>query len=73
MISVFRQSLFGYRTGIGLVSLGLFGISLVLVFTFEAFGGAEGFDAIFEAIPESMRALLKASGGLATTADDGTR
>lgn len=69
MISVFRHSLLGYRAGIGLVSLGLFGVSLLLVYTFDAFGGVAGYNEIFKALPESMRALLKASGGLATSAD----
>ncbi len=69
MLSVFRQSLFGYRTGIGLVSFGLFAISLLIVYTFDAFGGIEGFKELLEAVPESMKALLKASGGFATSAD----
>ena len=68
MRSVFRQTLLSYRTSVGVVSAGLFGISLLLVYTFDAFGGVEGFADLQEFLPESIRAMLKAQGGFATDA-----
>lgn len=68
MRSVFWQSLRSYRTSLGVVSAALFGISVVLVLTFEAFGGIEGFEELLKFLPESMRAMLKAQGGFATDA-----
>ena len=66
MLSVFRQTLAGYRTGILAVSLGLFGISIMLVYTLEAFGGIEAFGNLLDLVPESFRAMFKAQGGFAT-------
>ena len=63
MRSVFWQSLRSYRTSLSVVSASLFGISLVLVATFDAFGGVEGFEGLLELLPESIRAMLKAQGG----------
>ena len=68
MRSVFWQSLRSYRTSLGVVSAALFGISVVLVYTFDAFGGIEGFEELLEFLPESFRALLKAQGGFASDA-----
>ena len=39
MISVFRHTLRGYRTALALVGLGVFGLTLLIVYIFEAFGG----------------------------------
>ena len=69
MIEVLRQSLVGYRTGLVSVSLGLFTISVIIVYTFEAFGGLEGIEDVFELLPEALKALLRAQGGFATSAD----
>ena len=66
MLSVFRQTLGGYRASLIEVSLGLFGISVLLVYTLDAFGGIEAFGDLLELIPESLRAMLKAQGGFAT-------
>ncbi len=66
--SVFRQSLRSYRTSLSVVSAALFGISVVLVATFDAFGGVEGFEQLLELLPESIRAMLKAQGGFASDA-----
>ena len=68
MRSVFRQSLLSYRISLGIVSAGLFGISVVLVATFDAFGGVEGMEGLLELLPEGIRAMLKAQGGFATDA-----
>ena len=69
MIEVFRQSLIGYRVGLAAASLGLFAVSLMIVYTFEAFGGAEVFEEMFELLPEGIRALLRAQGGFAPNAE----
>ena len=69
MVSVFRQTLRGYRMALFLVGLGLFALTLLVVYSFQAFGGIEGAERIEELLPESIKALLKAQGGFATTAD----
>ena len=66
--SVFRQSLLSYRISLSVVSASLFGISVVLVATFDAFGGVEGMEGLLALLPESIRAMLKAQGGFATEA-----
>ena len=68
VLSVFRQSLLSYRTSLSVVSASLFGISVVLVATFDAFGGVDGVEALLEFLPESIRAMLGAQGGFATDA-----
>ncbi len=68
MRSVFLQSLRSYRTSLSVVSAALFGISVVLVATFDAFGGVEGMEGLLELLPEGIRAMLKAQGGFATDA-----
>ena len=69
MGSVFLQSLRGYRIGTVFTALGVFGISLLIVYTFEAFGGLEAAAEFEEIIPDSLKALLKAQGGFATDAN----
>ncbi len=68
MGSVFGQSLRGYRLGIALTALGLFGVSLLVTYTFEAFGGLEAAQELEDFLPDSLKALLKAQGGFATDA-----
>ena len=69
MISLFANTLWSYRTGIALTALGLFAINLLIVYTFEAFGGIEAVDQFEQLIPESMKGLFKAQGGFATDAN----
>ena len=69
MVEVFLRSIAGHRVGIGVVSLGLFLISLVIVYTFDAFGGMEAFEGLFESLPESLKALFRAQGGFAANAN----
>ena len=69
MLSVFVHSMRGYRTGIVLTAAGLFTISLLIVYIFEAFGGLEAAQQFEEFIPESLKALMKAQGGFATDAN----
>ena len=69
MAEVFLRSIAGHRVGIGVVSLGLFLISLVIVYTFDAFGGMEAFESLFESLPESLKALFRAQGGFAANAN----
>lgn len=70
MRSVFAQTLWGYRTGIALTAVGLFAISLLIVYTFDAFGGVEAAQEFEEVIPDSIKALLKAQGGFASNANE---
>ena len=69
MPSVFWQALAGYRVALILVGLGLFGLSLLVVYTFRSLGGIEGMERLVELLPETVKALLKAQGGFATTAN----
>jgi putative exporter of polyketide antibiotics len=69
MTEVFIHSVLGYRTGMAAVSIGLFLISLVIVYMFDAFGGIDAFADLFESLPESMRALFRAQGGFAPNAN----
>ena len=69
MTSVFANTLWGYRIGIGLTALGLFAINLFIVYTFEAFGGMEAAEQFEQLIPESLKGLFKAQGGFAADAN----
>lgn len=69
MIELFRRTMIGQRTGLGAVSLGLFGISVIIVYTFKALGGAAVISDFFELLPEGMKAILHAQGGFATDAE----
>lgn len=68
MRSVFRQTFRAYRIGLLAVAVGLFAVSMVIVYTFEAFGGLEAFAELFELVPAPIAALFRAQGGFATTA-----
>lgn len=69
MVELFRRSLAGQRIGLGAAAFGLFVISMIIVYTFEALGGVEAIEAFFELLPESIKALLRAQGGIATDAE----
>jgi ABC-type transport system involved in multi-copper enzyme maturation permease subunit len=69
MREMLRRTLIGQRVGIGAVSVGLFAISLIIVHTFRALGGAEVIEAFFEMLPDGIKALLRAQGGIATDAE----
>lgn len=69
MRSVFLQALVDHRTGTLLVALALFGTSLLMVYIFDAFGGLEVFQEFVDLLPESMQALLRATGGLGASAE----
>jgi len=69
MLSVFFQTARGYRLGMGVTAAGLFAISLLVVYVFQAFGGLEVARQMEQFLPESIKALLKAQGGFATDAN----
>ena len=69
MIEVLRRTLIGQRIGLGAVSLGLFGISVIIVYTFNAMGGAVVIQDFFEMLPASIKVILHAQGGFATDAE----
>ena len=68
MLSVFRQTFRAYRAGLLAVCAGLAAVSLVIVYTFEAFGGLEAFGDLFELVPAPIAALFRAQGGFGSTA-----
>ncbi len=67
MLSVFRQNFRAYRVGLLAVSAGVFAVSMVIVYTFEAFGGMEAFEELFELVPAPIAALFRAQGGFASS------
>lgn len=69
MIELFRRTRIGQRIGLGAVSLGLFGISAIIVYTCKALGGAAVIAEFFELIPDGMKAILHAQGGFAVDAE----
>lgn len=67
MISVFLHTFNRSLRGLLAVSLGLFLISLLIIYTIEAFGGIQEFERIFELLPDSILALFHAQSGFGST------
>ena len=63
MGSVFAYTLRSHRTGLLAVSVGLFLMSLIIVYTFDAFGGIDAFADLYELIPEPFAAMFRAQAG----------
>ena len=63
MSSVFAQTLHSHRIGLIAVSVGLFLISLIIVYTFDAFGGVDALADLYESIPEPFAAMFRAQAG----------
>ena len=68
MGSVFVETLRGYRIGLAALSAGLFAVSLVIVYTFDAFGGVEVFEEMLDLLPEAVVAMFRAQAGFGATA-----
>ena len=68
MLSVLRQTARVYRTGLIAVAAGLFAVSMVIVYTFEALGGLEAFAELYELLPAPIAALFRAQGGFGASA-----
>ena len=66
--TAFWQSLRSFRMGLAAVSFGLFAMGLIIVYTLDAFGGFEAMERLLQFVPENFRALLRAQGGFATSA-----
>jgi ABC-2 type transport system permease protein len=69
MIELFRRSMAGQRVGLASVALALFGLSLILAISFEAIGGGEAVETFFDLLPDALKALLGAQGGIPTSAE----
>ena len=67
MRSVFLQTLRSHRTGLGAASLGLFLISLIIVYTFDALGGASQLSDLYDSLPDVFTAMFRAQGGFGST------
>ena len=67
MGSVFRETMRGHRVGLASVSLGLFVMSLIIVYTFDALGGLEAFEDLYESLPDAFAAMFRAQGGFGST------
>ena len=63
MRSVFTYTLRSYRIGLFAVSVGLFLMSLIIVYTFDAFGGIDAIADLYESIPEPFAAMFRAQAG----------
>lgn len=51
-----------------MLAIGLFVVSMIIVYTFESFGGLETFGDLFELLPEPITALFRVQGGFGATA-----
>ena len=67
MCSVFANTLRSHRIGLLAVSVGLFLMSLIIVYTFDAFGGLDALADLFESLPAPMAAMFRAQAGFGTT------
>ena len=67
MRSVFMHTLGSHRTGLFAVSAGLFLMSLIIVYTFDAFGGVDALADLFESLPAPMAAMFRAQAGFGTS------
>lgn len=67
MRSVFMHTLSAHRIGLLAVSVGLFLMSLIIVYTFDAFGGLDVLADLFESLPAPMTAMFRAQGGFGTS------
>lgn len=67
MCSIFTYTLRSHRIGLLAVSAGLFLMSLIIVYTFDAFGGLDALGDLFESLPAPMAAMFRAQGGFGTT------
>ena len=67
MLSVFTYTLRSHRIGLLAVSVGLFLMSLIIVYTFDAFGGLDALADLFESLPAPMAAMFRAQAGFGTT------
>ena len=63
MINVFLYTFRRSLVGLTAVSVGLFLISVLIIYTIEAFGGIAEFQRLFELMPDSILALFHAQGG----------
>ena len=66
MTSIALHTIKDQRIALLLISAGLFAIAILIAATFEAFGEVQG--ELFESLPEGFKALLKAQGGLSSSA-----
>ena len=67
MGSVFMHTLHSHRIGLLAVSVGLFLMSLIIVYTFDAFGGLDALADLFESLPAPMAAMFRAQAGFGTS------
>ncbi|MCY4581957.1 MAG: ABC transporter permease subunit [Chloroflexi bacterium] len=67
MLSVFMYTLRSHRIGLLAVSFGLFLMSLIIVYTFDAFGGLDTIAELFESLPAPMTAMFRAQAGFGTS------
>ncbi len=61
------HTLSSHRIGLLAVSFGLFLMSLIIVYTFDAFGGLDAIAELFESLPAPMTAMFRAQAGFGTS------
>lgn len=69
MAAILLHTLCGQRAALMLLGMAVFGLGMLFPFMFQTYGGGEGISQMLDLMPEGMRALMKASGGLAATPD----
>src|SRR5687767_11878308 len=69
-MTIFIQTLRGYRVPIAILSGALFAFTMIFCYTFRAFGGAEGLGTFLESLPVGLAGLLRAIGIEQPTAEN---
>lgn len=67
MRSVFLHTLGSHRIGLLAVSVGLFLMSLIIVYTFDELGGLDALADFFESLPAPMTAMFRAQAGFGSS------
>ena len=64
MTRVFLHMLYGFRYSVSLVSLGMFLVSMLIIYIVEGMGGLEGVNEFMNMMPDGIKAMLKLDEGL---------
>ena len=64
MNRVFIQMLYGFRYSLSFVSLGIFLISIMIMYVVESMGGLEGVNQFMDMMPDAVKTMFKIEEGL---------
>ena len=66
MTSVFIQMLYGFRYSVSFVSLGMFLVSMLIIYIVDGIGGLEGVNEFMKMMPDGIKAMFKMDEGLSS-------